>query len=878
MKKLVLVFGITLAFSTTGTAFDIAISTQVGWFGQAAADREMQEIVDRVKGVEIERFTATDHAALADWVKDHTGDGISDLLILCGQFPSTIYAPGNTQANGSIAELFLDDGNCIINTGDYMFYVVDGAGTNAEPGLETMMDIAHIAMWDDDTAIVVTADGKKYAPTLVDYASDRPWHLDELRGDWYAELILGQNAAGTRAEPVIITNRVTGGRLGTFYQTASQDNDPRGEVMSEWINSWYIPKFGGPNPLARRPNPRKESMIDVTWLEVSWKAGDFAKQHDVYFGESFEEVSTATRDHATVFVGTQAGTKLIMGLAGGVAPGGLVPGKTYYWRVDEISDGRPGSPWKGPVWSFTVRPTNAWQPAPTNGTRNVDPNQDLSWNYGIGSIFHTVFFGENFDEVANAPFGMMSTQTTYDPGTLKLDTTYYWRIDEFAFPANKTYKGDVWSFTTLGKDAGVKADYFAGMALAGDPILSQIEPAIDHSWGEGAIAGDLIDLVSARWRANLEAPSTETYTLITSTDDGVRLRFDGRLVIDEWIDQGTTDWTAQVDLIAGQIYSIVMEWYENGGGAVAQLFWSSPTLARQIIPQGWLQLPFQASCMYPANGAADVPQAPMLRWIPGDKAASQEIYFGQDKDAVTAATTPTASLAADETTYDPGTLEWGKTYYWRVDEVNAAEADSPWKSVTWSFTTAAFLIVDDFESYANDSPNRVFQTWIDGWGFSADEFFPDGNAGNGTGAMIGYDPGLGNVMETSIVHGGFQSMPFDYNNVDLPYYSEGIRTWNTAQNWTVNGMNTLTIHVQGQASNGPAVLYVTLKDSTGKTATVRRVGGVEYPADPVQSSQSDEDQGDDDRRGQPGPTDTRRRRPDLHRRRPRDQAVTKITR
>jgi hypothetical protein len=231
---------------TTAGAIEIAISTQAGWWSQGAADTEMQKILQNVKAVPVRLFAATEQQALADWVVAHTGDGASDLLILCGQFPATIYAPGNAQADDSLAELFLDDGNCIINTGDYMFYVVNGAGTNAAGGLQTMMDIAGITMWDDDTAVVVTADGKKYTPSLQDYAVDRPWHLDELQGDWYAELILAQNAAGTRAEPAIIRNLVTGGRLGTFYQTSSQDGDPRGAVISEWINNWYLPTVALP--------------------------------------------------------------------------------------------------------------------------------------------------------------------------------------------------------------------------------------------------------------------------------------------------------------------------------------------------------------------------------------------------------------------------------------------------------------------------------------------------------------------------------------------------------------------------------------------------------------------------------------------------------
>ncbi|MBW7992744.1 MAG: hypothetical protein FVQ84_22380, partial [Planctomycetes bacterium] len=90
MKNLVLVLVIAFAFSTTAMAVDIAISTQANWWSQEAADREMQEIVDNVTTVSVERFAADQQVELADWVVAHTGDGESDLLILCGQFPDTI--------------------------------------------------------------------------------------------------------------------------------------------------------------------------------------------------------------------------------------------------------------------------------------------------------------------------------------------------------------------------------------------------------------------------------------------------------------------------------------------------------------------------------------------------------------------------------------------------------------------------------------------------------------------------------------------------------------------------------------------------------------------------------------------------------------------
>ena len=150
-------------------------------------------------------------------------------------------------------------------------------------------------------------------------------------------------------------------------------------------------------------------------------------------------------------------------MAGGPAPDGLVPGKTYYWRVDEINDGDPASPWKGNVWSFTVRPLSAWKPFPPDGMKYVDPDQNLSWQIGLGSIFHTVYVGKSFDEVSTAVAGgMMTADTQFEPGTLTLDTTYYWRVDEFAFTTNTTTKGPVWSFTTRGAGGGVKAAVLQG--------------------------------------------------------------------------------------------------------------------------------------------------------------------------------------------------------------------------------------------------------------------------------------------------------------------------------------------------------------------------------------------------------------------------------
>ncbi|MHC4519501.1 MAG: discoidin domain-containing protein, partial [Planctomycetota bacterium] len=92
-----------------------------------------------------------------------------------------------------------------------------------------------------------------------------------------------------------------------------------------------------------------------------------------------------------------------------------------------------------------------------------------------------------------------------------------------------------------------------------------------------------------------------------------------------------------------------------------------------------------ASSPNPEDGATDVLRDTDLGWSPGVYAATHDVYVGESSDAVDTATVPTAS-GLDVTSFDPGRLELGKTYFWRVDEVNAAPDNTVFKGVVWSFT------------------------------------------------------------------------------------------------------------------------------------------------------------------------------------------------
>jgi len=200
-----------------------------------------------------------------------------------------------------------------------------------------------------------------------------------------------------------------------------------------------------PKVKASAPEPADGALISDIWASLAWRAGAKAVSHDVYIGDSFDDVDSGAE---VAFVGNQAETSLIVGFPGFPYPDGLVPGATYYWRIDAVNDADPNSPWKGDVWSFSIPPKTAYAPEPADGTDSVDLDAELSWTAGFGSRLHTVYFGDDFDTVSNAAAGPPQAVTSFKPDSLEEEKIYYWRVDEF--DGSETHKGKVWSFATPG--------------------------------------------------------------------------------------------------------------------------------------------------------------------------------------------------------------------------------------------------------------------------------------------------------------------------------------------------------------------------------------------------------------------------------------------
>jgi len=568
---------------------------------------------------------------------------------------------------------------------------------------------------------------------------------------------------------------------------------------------------------AVEPIPADGSLYEDTLVALNWLPGLNAVSHDVYFGYSFDDVDNGTND---TFQGNQVETFVTVGIAGTPVPDGLVPGTTYYWRIDEVD--ADGTIVKGDVWSFTVPSLKAYNHNIQDGACFIDPDVGLTWTPGSGAKLHTVYFGDNFDDVNDAADGPSQAAATYAPGPLEPGKTYYWRVDEF--DGVNTYKGDVLSFTTLTeRGTGLRGDYYTGQNFD-DYVLTRTDPVIDFAWSSAAPDPALpTDSFSVRWTGDVSAQFTEKYSFYTITDDGIRLWVNSKLIIDDWTLHGDTEDSGTIDLVAGHSYSIVMEYFENTSGATAHLGWVSPHTPKQIIPTYLLWPPVKARNPKPSDGAVDVKQTTYLTWEPGESAASHEVYFGTDKEAVTNADMASPEfIGLDELGaegYNPGELLWGTTYYWRIDEVNDANPDSPWIGNVWSFTTANFPIVDDFEDY-NVGSNEIWWAWKDGLGYAAHDNEP-AYAGNGTGSAVG-DEGTPSYTEEFIVHSGLQSMPVSYDNNKEGFanYSEVELTLNATRNWTEKGSDTLTIWFKGQLSNDPEPLYVAISNSSGAPAVV----------------------------------------------------------
>jgi hypothetical protein len=466
----------------------------------------------------------------------------------------------------------------------------------------------------------------------------------------------------------------------------------------------------------------------------------------------------------------------------------------------------------------------AKEPLPEDGAVDVWRTGTLAWEAGKFAKTHHVYLGTDLDDVNTATIGVSMGQadTTYNPGVLAFNQTYYWRVDEVnSAPDRTVFKGDIWSFTV--EPTGIPVTNITATASGENPAMGP-ENTVN---GSGLNAAD----------EHTSEPTT--MWLAAGTEVWIQYEFDqayplheilvwnSNQLVEAFIGFGIKEAVVETSL-DGETWMAVEETTVLGQGTGQDTYTSNTTITMNGIVARFVKITSKSAYgltgqmglsevrflyiptvpreLLPADGGVTENVAVALSWRPGRQAASHQIYLGTDpSNLVELGTTEDNSLVTDP-------LDYNQTYYWQVIAINDVEAPATYASAIQSFNAPPFGSVDDFEAYSGDEGEEVFMTWFDGFG-------GDASLGGSTTGLID-----GPFVETTVVHGGDQSLPIFYDNngsfVDIdgqtssPNFSEVERAFDIAQDWTAGTPTTLVLWIHGNLSNSAAdQLYVKINNT-----------------------------------------------------------------
>ena len=471
----------------------------------------------------------------------------------------------------------------------------------------------------------------------------------------------------------------------------------------------------------------------------------------------------------------------------------------------------------------------ATQPSPADEATDVPRDVVLSWKpgcYAAPTNGHKVYFGESFDDVNDGIGGVTHSDDSYaPPQRLDFSKTYYWRVDEVNGPPDFTvHEGSVWSFTTelfsypIENITATASSQFNentkpentinGSGLDENDLHSTKEEGIWVSSMTGPqptwiqYEFDRVYKLHQMWVWNHNT-TIEPVVGFGVKDATIEYSSDGAT----WATLGTTHEFARATGLPGYAHNTTVD---LGGVPAKYVKLTANSNWGGVLPQYGLSevrilhIPVVAREPDPASGATDTDVDAVLSWRAGREAASHKVYISSDEQAVIDETVSPVSVPAGSSfaSYDTGPLDLAQTYYWNVVEVNEAETPATWQGDVWNFSTQEYMVVDDFEDYNDFEPDRIFDTWIDGWGVPTN------------GSQVGSD--VPPFAEQTIVHGGKQSMPLNYDNTTASYSEATANVADLAvgSDWTKHGIKALTLYFYGDPTNTVAEqMYVKINGS-----------------------------------------------------------------
>ncbi len=486
-------------------------------------------------------------------------------------------------------------------------------------------------------------------------------------------------------------------------------------------------------------------------------------------------------------------------------------------------------------------PSSASRPNPSNKSEEVLIDVGgASWKPGAFANTHNVFFGTDFNDVNEATLTERLGTTVYaylafDSNNINLSrlaygTTYYWRVDEVNAPPDGTVlKGPVWSFTTEPYSYKIPAGNItvtassssadndpndtineSGLSTANKDLHSKNIKDMWLSSGEDAnnvwIRYDFDKLYKLHemlvWNYNVGiflSAGFKDVNVEYSADGQTWLKLANVPEFEQGTGQDSYKYNTVVDFNNAVAQSVRLTVKSNWSGGI----FSNAGLSEVRF----MYIPVRARKPAPEDKESDVDLVTTLSWREGREADKHHLYISTDVNAVNESTASVTIL--DQASYILS-VELGRTYYWRIDEINNIETPASWIGDIWSFSTPDYIIVDDFETGYDNADNAVYKIWKDSTEL--------GNTSvNGSWMGRKNEPYL-----HTINHNGGHSAPmsFDNSSVSSSYVTaQSTELPIDTSDWSLGSPTTLTIWFRGDA-NGPVVadseLYCTIG---GKTAT-----------------------------------------------------------
>ncbi|MHC4733618.1 MAG: LamG domain-containing protein [Planctomycetota bacterium] len=462
-------------------------------------------------------------------------------------------------------------------------------------------------------------------------------------------------------------------------------------------------------PYASNLDPADGAMIDGEpypeappfthiWTMLTFSPGSTAVKHTGYFSDDYSKVYNRHQDanlgqppfpypgwDNIYFAGNPEVDPAV---------DTLVRGTTYYWTVDETD--AQGNTFAGDIWEFTVMSYYATNPDPPDGATNIDTDVLLSWRPGYQVDVHDVYIGTSWGDVNNANefdltgiYQGWTIEPNWPCSGLPTDTKIYWRVDEVhdrSWGIGTIYKGDVWSFTTIRREATPQypAD---GEVIDGEPypeppgspthiwtmlIFNPGSTAVKHT---GYFSDDYSKVYDRVEDANLGSPPYP----YPGWDN---IYFAGNPDVPPAIDS----------LVRGTTYYWCVDETDAMDNTYPGDIWEFTVIS------------YYATNPDPSNEAININPNVLLSWRKGYQVDEHDIYFGTSFDEVNdgdytpmVMPPPPWTQPGDDEDWDPVadgglTIEFGTTYYWRVDAIHSRSfpgSGTIYKGDVWSFTTRA---------------------------------------------------------------------------------------------------------------------------------------------------------------------------------------------